>query len=256
MTGHPDPARARRIGESQAARAACRRASASAASRSSIVSLPKGTAERAMPVYRDAIGEDAVGRRHRRPVVRRPGGIAPRGREPAGGARPLRLSAPRAGSPRGLGRSARRTGRGSDARSCCSRASRIRSRGSTSCARPSAAFRTRRLVTYPGVGHGVGPVLDEALDAAAAFLERIPDRSCRQFARILGSRCARRGSSSCSCSSRRAAARRPPCWRRARGQRAHDPPRRRRAQRGRASRSTPSAARTAGSSSSTATGPG
>jgi pimeloyl-ACP methyl ester carboxylesterase len=26
------------------------------------------------------------------------------------------------------------------------------------------------LVTYPGVGHGVGPVLDDALDAADAFL--------------------------------------------------------------------------------------
>ena len=27
-----------------------------------------------------------------------------------------------------------------------------------------------QLVTYPGVGHGVGPVLDAALDAAAAFI--------------------------------------------------------------------------------------
>lgn len=27
-----------------------------------------------------------------------------------------------------------------------------------------------RLVTYPGVGHGLGPVLDDALDRVAAFL--------------------------------------------------------------------------------------
>ncbi len=27
------------------------------------------------------------------------------------------------------------------------------------------------LVTYPGVGHGVGPVIDAALDAVAAFIE-------------------------------------------------------------------------------------
>ena len=32
-----------------------------------------------------------------------------------------------------------------------------------------------RLVTYPGVGHGVGPVLDDALDHIAAFV-----KACRR----------------------------------------------------------------------------
>ncbi|MGH2603061.1 MAG: alpha/beta family hydrolase, partial [Dehalococcoidia bacterium] len=30
-------------------------------------------------------------------------------------------------------------------------------------------LRTAELVTYPGVGHGIGPVLDDALDRIAAF---------------------------------------------------------------------------------------
>jgi hypothetical protein len=30
-----------------------------------------------------------------------------------------------------------------------------------------------RLVTYPGVGHGVGPVLDQALDEVEAFVRAI-----------------------------------------------------------------------------------
>ena len=34
-------------------------------------------------------------------------------------------------------------------------------------------LRSPELVTYPGVGHGVGPVLDDALDRVAAFARRL-----------------------------------------------------------------------------------
>jgi len=30
------------------------------------------------------------------------------------------------------------------------------------------------LVTYPGVRHGIGPVLDDALDRIAAWVSRLP----------------------------------------------------------------------------------
>lgn len=34
-------------------------------------------------------------------------------------------------------------------------------------------LRTYQLVTYPGIGHGLGPVLDDALDRIAAFVARL-----------------------------------------------------------------------------------
>jgi pimeloyl-ACP methyl ester carboxylesterase len=33
-----------------------------------------------------------------------------------------------------------------------------------------------RLVIYPGIGHGVGPVLDQALDEVAAFVRSLRPR--------------------------------------------------------------------------------
>ncbi len=32
-------------------------------------------------------------------------------------------------------------------------------------------LRTAELVVYPGVGHGIGPVFDEAFDQVAAFVK-------------------------------------------------------------------------------------
>ena len=46
------------------------------------------------------------------------------------------------------------------------------------------------LVTYPGLGHTLKPVLDDALDRAAAFLLELPGRGARS-----GSTCDRRRSS-------------------------------------------------------------
>ena len=76
--------------------------------------------------------------------------------------RPARPSGPTPGSP---------IGPTSAARSCCCRASPIRSPRSTCCAPSVADARsTRELVTYPRLGHTLKPVLEDALDRTAAFL--------------------------------------------------------------------------------------
>ena len=84
--------------------------------------------------------------------------------------RRARPSGPRRGSP---------TGRPSPARSCCCRASRTRSRGSTCCGPPCPCLAHGELVTYPRLGHTLKPVLDDVLDRVAAFLAAIPDAGRR-----------------------------------------------------------------------------
>ena len=108
------------------------------------VDLPKRKAEDAVPVWR-ARRARRPGHRRRRPLVRR-SGREPRRRRgrrlcraravqlPAA-IRPASRSGPRRASP---------TSRRSTARSCCSPARPIRSRGSSCCAPPSRSSRTRR----------------------------------------------------------------------------------------------------------------
>ena len=134
-----------------------------------IVSLPKGAAERAMPVYRDAIGDD--------PSVLVTGG------QSFGGRVASLLAAD--GPPAGLVLFAyplHAPGRHEAWDERTAHWPRITSPvlllsgESDPFARidllREAAGRLPNgtLVTYPGVGHGVGPVLDEALDTADAFL--------------------------------------------------------------------------------------
>jgi predicted alpha/beta-hydrolase family hydrolase len=134
-----------------------------------IVSLPKGTAERAMPVYRDAIGEDASdlvtggqsfgGRVASLLAAESPPAAlvlfayplhAP-GRHEAWDERTAHW--PRIASPVLL-----LSGESDPF-------ARIDLLREAAGRLPNAT-----LVTYPGVGHGVGPVLDEALDIAETFL--------------------------------------------------------------------------------------
>lgn len=134
-----------------------------------IVSLPKGTVERALPVYRDAIGTDASG------IVT--GGQSFGGRvasllaaeEPPAA---LVLFAYPLHAP---GRHEAWDERTTHwPRISCP--SLLLSGESDPFARidllRKAVHRlpNGRLVTYPGVGHGVGPVLEEALDEVAAFI--------------------------------------------------------------------------------------
>ena len=71
----------------------------------------------------------------------------------------------------------RATARRSDARRSCSRAKPTRSPGSSSCVRPSGGSAVpAELVTYPRLGHGLKPVLDDALDRVAAFLGEVANR--------------------------------------------------------------------------------
>ena len=134
-----------------------------------IVSLPKGAAERAMPVYRDAIGDD--------PAVLVTGGQSFGGRvasllaaesPPAAlvlFAYPLHAPGrheawdertahwPRITSPVLLL---------SGESDPFARIDLLRE--------AAGRLPNGTLVTYPGVGHGVGPVLDAALDTADSFL--------------------------------------------------------------------------------------
>ena len=79
---------------------------------------------------------------------------------------PAGRSGPRRGSP---------TGRRSPARPCCCQASPTRSPGSTCCGRRWRGSPHGELVTWPRLGHTLKPVLDEALDRAAAFILALPD---------------------------------------------------------------------------------
>jgi hypothetical protein len=172
-----------------------------------LVPLPRTKAERAVPAYREALearGESPRG--DRRPLVRRrvvasllsrrevgglvlfsyplhaPGRVEawdartahwPRHRVP--GPPPLRRVGPvRADRPPALGRR----------RGC----------------------RCAELVTYPGVGHGLAPVLDDALDEIAASS---PYLTTRVTYPLSSRRCAPHASSSSSSCSRRAAGRPP-----------------------------------------------
>lgn len=136
-----------------------------------IVSLPKGSTERAMPVYRDAIGPDA--------------GSLVTGGQSFGGRVASLLAAE--DPPRALVLFAyplHAPGRHDAWRERTAHWPRIRcpvlllSGESDPFARidllreavdqlPNAT-----LVSYPGVGHGVGPVLEEAIGEVAAFMAR------------------------------------------------------------------------------------
>ena len=209
-----------------------------------------------MPVYRDRDRRGSLAHRHGRPVVRWSGGLARGGREPPAALVLLRLSAPRSRTPGSLGRAHGALAARSRTRCCCYRASRTRSRGSTSCGgrrppsardpghlsrsrpRSSARCSTRRSTrSTPSCG-------------------RIPDRSCRQFARILAqhARFAARPAAPAPPGARPHDGR--ACWRpSSRSASARSTATSTRSAQ-RASRSTRSAARTAGSSWSMATGPG
>jgi predicted alpha/beta-hydrolase family hydrolase len=134
-----------------------------------IVSLPKGTVERAMPVYRDAIGADAS------TVVT--------GGQSFGGRVATLLAAE--DPPRALVLFAyplHAPGRHEAWRERTAHWPRITcpvlllSGESDPFARIDllreavGQLSEAKLVTFPGVGHGVDPVIDEALDAADAFL--------------------------------------------------------------------------------------
>jgi len=134
-----------------------------------IVSLPKGAAERAMPVYRDAIGED--------PSVLVTGGQSFGGRV----ASLLAAESPPAALVlfayplHAPGRQEAWDQRTAHWPRITSPALLL-SGESDPFARidllREAAGRLPNgtLVTYPGVGHGVGPVLEAALETADAFL--------------------------------------------------------------------------------------
>jgi predicted alpha/beta-hydrolase family hydrolase len=134
-----------------------------------IVSLPKGAAERAMPVYRDAIGED--------PSVLVTGGQSFGGRV----ASLLAAESPPAALVlfayplHAPGRQEAWDQRTAHWPRITSPALLL-SGESDPFARidllREAAGRLSNgtLVTYPGVGHGVGPVLEAALETADAFL--------------------------------------------------------------------------------------
>jgi predicted alpha/beta-hydrolase family hydrolase len=134
-----------------------------------VVSLPKGTVERAMPVYREAIGAD-------------PSAVVTGGQSFGGRVATLQAADE---PPRALVLFAyplHAPGRHEAWRERSAHWPRI------SCpvlllsgeADPLARIdllreavgqlRAATLVTYPGVGHGVGPVLDEALNEVDAFL--------------------------------------------------------------------------------------
>ena len=134
-----------------------------------IVSLPKGAAERAMPVYRDAIGED--------PSVLVTGGQSFGGRvasllaaesPPAAlvlFAYPLHAPGRQEAWDQRTAHWPRITSPVLLLSGESDPFARIDLLREAVGRLPNAT-----LVTYPGVGHGVGPVLDEALDAADTFL--------------------------------------------------------------------------------------
>jgi pimeloyl-ACP methyl ester carboxylesterase len=134
-----------------------------------IVSLPKGTAERAMPVYRDAIGDD-------------PSDLVTGGQSFGGRVASLLAaeSAPAALVLFAYPLHAPGRQEAWDERTAhwprIANPVLLLSGESDPFARIDllreavGRLPNATLVTYPGVGHGVGPVLDEALDAADAFL--------------------------------------------------------------------------------------
>ena len=134
-----------------------------------IVSLPKGAAERAMPVYRDAIGED-------------PSHLVTGGQSFGGRVASLLAaeSAPAALVLFAYPLHAPGRHEAWDERTAhwprIANPVLLLSGESDPFARIDllreavGRLPNATLVTYPGVGHGVGPVLDEALDAADAFL--------------------------------------------------------------------------------------
>ena len=142
------------------------------------IDLPKRKAEDALPAFHlvgpgatadVAVGGHSFGGRVASLAAAEPGG-AVRGARAASATRSTRPARPNGRTP------GSRTGRRSAARSCCCRASRIRSPGSTCCGGRRAAPATRELVTYPRLGHTLKPVLDDALDRAAAFLRAATGR--------------------------------------------------------------------------------
>jgi pimeloyl-ACP methyl ester carboxylesterase len=134
-----------------------------------IVSLPKGTAERAMPVFRDAIGED-------------PSHVVTGGQSFGGRVASLLAaeSAPVALVLFAYPLHAPGRHEAWDERTAhwprIANPVLLLSGESDPFARIDllreaiGRLPNATLVTYPGVGHGVGPVLDEALDTADAFL--------------------------------------------------------------------------------------
>ena len=134
-----------------------------------IVSLPKGAAERAMPVYRDAIGED--------PSVLVTGGQSFGGRvasllaaesPPAAlvlFAYPLHAPGRQEAWDQRTAHWPRITSPVLLLSGESDPFARIDLLREAAGRLPNAT-----LVTYPGVGHGVGPVLDAALETADAFL--------------------------------------------------------------------------------------
>ena len=135
-----------------------------------IVSLPKGAAERAMPVYRDAIGED-------------PSGLVTGGQSFGGRVASLLAaeSAPAALVLFAYPLHAPGRHEAWDERTAhwprITSPVLLLSGESDPFARidllREAAGRlpNATLATYPGVGHGVGPVIEEALDTVDAFLK-------------------------------------------------------------------------------------
>ena len=134
-----------------------------------IVALPKGTVERAMPVYREAIGKD-------------PSRVVTGGQSFGGRVASLLAAED---PPKALVLFAyplHAPGRHEAWRDRTAHWQRITcpvlflSGESDPFARIDllreavTQLSAATLVTYPGVGHGVGPVLDDALDEVAAFL--------------------------------------------------------------------------------------
>jgi predicted alpha/beta-hydrolase family hydrolase len=134
-----------------------------------IVSLPKGTVERAMPVYRDAIGDD-------------PSRIATGGQSFGGRVATLIAADDPPAALVLFAYPLHAPGRHEAWRERSAHWPRITcpvlllSGESDPFARIDLLrdavkqLQSATLVTYPGVGHGVGPVLDEALDAVDHFL--------------------------------------------------------------------------------------
>ena len=116
-----------------------------------------------------------AGRGRRRSLVRRPGGEPGRRRtrRAVRRPRPVQLPAPSARARRSGRKPGSPTGRRSAARSCCCRASRTRSPGSSCCGPPCGLLAHAELVTYPRLGHTLKPVLPDVLDRTAAFLRAI-----------------------------------------------------------------------------------
>jgi predicted alpha/beta-hydrolase family hydrolase len=134
-----------------------------------IVSLPKGTAERAMPVYRDAVGAN-------------PSSVATGGQSFGGRVATLIAADDPPAALVLFAYPLHAPGRHEAWRERSAHWPRITcpvlllSGESDPFARIDLLreavkqLRAATLVTYPGVGHGVGPVLDKALDEVDTFL--------------------------------------------------------------------------------------